>query len=72
MVPGTIIIPKHDGPDGLGIDIEVIEELIGLIKQGAFTETQIAQAINLCIESSTQEQWNKVYMPLLAEKLKED
>jgi len=72
MVPGTVIIPKHNGPDGLGINVEVIEELISLIKQGAFTEAQIAQAINLCIESSTQEQWNNIYMSLLVEKLKED
>ena len=72
MVQGTVVLPQHTGPDGLGLPIEVIEELIGLIKQGAFTEEQIAQAIHLCMEGSTQEQWNEVYVPLLIERLKED
>jgi hypothetical protein len=72
MVSGTVTIPKHAGPDGMGIGIEVIHELIELIKQGVFTETQIAQAINLCMESSTQDQWNNEYALVLMEKLKED
>ena len=72
MVQGTIILSKHTGPDGLGLAIEVIEELIDTIKQGLFTEDEIAQAINLCMERSTQSDWNEIYVPLLLEKLKED
>jgi len=72
MVQGTITLPKHTGPDGMGLTIEVIEELIGIIKQGLFTEEQITQAIALCMERSTQAQWNEVYIPLLVERLKEE
>ena len=72
MVQGTVTLPTHNGPDGIGLPMEVIEELIGLIKQGTFTEEQIAQAVHLCMESSTQEQWNNIYVPLLVERLKED
>jgi hypothetical protein len=32
MVPGIIKIPKHGGPDGQGLPVVVIEELILLIK----------------------------------------
>jgi hypothetical protein len=72
MVQGTITLPRHNGSDGPGLPVEVIEELVGIIKQGLFTEEQIAQAINLCMESSIQDQWNEEYIPLLLEKLKED
>lgn len=69
MVPGTVKIPKHGGPDGQGLPSEVIEELVNIIKQGLFTEEQINQAIELCLSASTQEQWNEIYMPLLVNRL---
>ena len=72
MVPGTVKIPKHGGPDGQGLPAEVIEELIGIIKNGLFTEEQINQAIELCLSASTQQQWNEEYVPLLVKELKED
>jgi hypothetical protein len=71
MVQGVIKIPKHGGPDGQGLPAEVIDELIMLIKNEAFTEAQINQAIELCLGASTQQQWNEVYVPLLVDKLKE-
>ena len=71
MVQGVIKIPKHGGPDGQGLPAEVIDELIILIKNEAFTEAQINQAIELCLSASTQQQWNEVYVPLLVDKLKE-
>jgi hypothetical protein len=71
MVPGTVKIPKHGGPDGQGLPEEVITELIAIIKQGLFTEQQINQAIELCLSASTQQQWNEQYVPLLLDKLKE-
>jgi hypothetical protein len=71
MVPGIIKIPKHGGPDGQGLPVVVIEELILLIKNAVLTEQQINQAIELCLSASTQQQWNEVYMPLLVDNLKE-
>jgi hypothetical protein len=71
MVPGIVKIPKHGGPDGQGLPLAVVEELISIIKQGLFTEEQINQAIELCLSASTQEQWNNEYMPMLVDKLKE-
>lgn len=71
MVPGIVKIPKHGGPDGQGLPAEVVDELISLIKNGALTELQINQAIELCLSASTQQQWNEVYVPLLVDKLKE-
>jgi hypothetical protein len=71
MVPGIVKIPKHGGPDGQGLPEDVIHELIGIIKNGLFTEDQIRQAIELCMSASTQEQWNNTYMPLLVDNLKE-
>jgi hypothetical protein len=72
MVPGTVKIPKHGGPDGQGLELKVIEELISIIKKGLFTEQQINQAIELCLSASTQREWNDIYAPLLAKELKED
>jgi hypothetical protein len=71
MVQGVIKIPKHGGPDGQGLPAEVIDELIMLIKNEAFTEAQINQAMELCLSASTQQQWNEEYVPLLVDKLKE-
>ena len=71
MVSGIIKIPKHGGPDGQGLPAEVIEELLLLIKNGVLTESQINQAIELCLSASTQQQWNEIYLPLLVDKLKE-
>ena len=71
MVQGTVKLPKHGGPDGQGLPAEVIDELLLLIKNGALTEPQINQAIELCLSASTQQQWNEVYLPLLVDKLKE-
>jgi hypothetical protein len=42
-----------------------------LIKNEAFTEAQINQAMELCLSASTQQQWNEEYVPLLVDKLKE-
>ena len=72
MVPGTVKIPKHGGPDGQGLELKVIEELISITKRGLFTEQQINQAIELCLSASTQREWNEVYAPLLVKELKED
>ena len=71
MVQGIVKIPKHGGPDGQGLPVEVIDELILLIKNSVFTEQQINQAIELCLSASTQAQWNEVYVPMLVDKLKE-
>jgi hypothetical protein len=70
MAYGTIILPEHTGQDGLGLDIEVIDELLLLIKNGVFTEAQIQQAVNLCCEQSTATQW-KDYRAILYKKLEE-
>jgi hypothetical protein len=71
MVQGLVKIPKHGGPDGQGLPVEVIDELIMLIKNSVFTEQQINQAIELCLSASTQAQWNEIYVPMLVDKLKE-
>jgi hypothetical protein len=69
VVQGTIKIPKHGGPDGQGLKIEVIEELLSIIQAGLFTEGQINQAIELCLSASTQAEWNDIYVPLLFKEL---
>jgi hypothetical protein len=66
----NIKIPKHGGPDGQGLPEEVIYELIGIIKNGLFTEDQTRQAIELCLSASTQEEWNNNYRPRLIEIFK--
>jgi hypothetical protein len=71
MVTGIVKIPKHGGPDGQGLPQEVMDELIGIIKNGLFTEEQINQAIELCLSASTQSQWNEIYRPMLVERLQE-
>jgi len=72
MVPGTVKIPKHGGPDGQGLELKIITELISIIKQGLFTQEQINQAVELCLSASTQQQWNDVYAPLLVKELTEE
>jgi hypothetical protein len=66
----AIKIPKHGGPDGQGLQEEVIDELIDIINKGLFTEEQQRQAIELCISASTQEQWNNNYRLKLLEIFK--
>lgn len=72
MVTARITIPKHGGPDGQGLPKEVIEEFIGIVKNGLFTKEQIKEAIELCLSASTQQQWNEIYLPMLIDNLNED
>jgi hypothetical protein len=71
MIEGIVTLSRHPGPDGEGLPLEVIEDLIDVIKNGLLTEAQINQAVDLCMKTSTQDQWNEVYMPLLVQRLKE-
>lgn len=61
MVQRVIKIPKHGGPDGLGLPQSVFDELLELLNTELVSDIDAQTAINLCFNISTQEEWNNIY-----------
>lgn len=57
MVQRAIKIPKHGGPDGLGLPREAFDELLILLDDSGIDDNIAKQAIELCLGASTQVQW---------------
>lgn len=67
MVQRLIKIPKHGGPDGVGISPDIFQALIGLVGDRTMTDAEATSAIELCLGASKQQEWNDVYRPQLIE-----
>ena len=70
MVQRVIKIPKHGGPDGVGLPETAFLSLIELINANGMTDSQITSAMELCLSASTQDEWNNKYRPQLVDILK--
>ena len=70
MVQRVIKIPKHGGPDGVGLPEPAFLSLVELINSTGITDNQITQAMELCLSASTQDEWNNKYRPRLVDILK--
>jgi len=57
MVQRIIKIPKHGGPDGIGLPRTVFDQLLIMLDDVTIKDAEIKQAIELCLSASTQTEW---------------
>jgi hypothetical protein len=57
MVQRIIKIPKHGGPDGIGLPRTVFDQLLIMLDDVTIKDAEIKQAIELCLGASTQSEW---------------
>jgi hypothetical protein len=57
MVQRIIKIPKHGGPDGIGLPRTVFDQLLIMFDDVTIKDAEIKQAIELCLSASTQPEW---------------
>jgi hypothetical protein len=69
MVQRLIKIPKHGGPDGVGLTPSIFQSLVQLVSDRTITDKEATSAIELCLGASTQAEWNDIYRPQLIEIL---
>ena len=61
MFQRIIRIPKHGGPDGVGLPQSVFDELLEMLNTDLVNDIDAQQAIDLCFNISKQEEWNNIY-----------
>jgi len=69
MVSRSIKIPKHGGPDGVGLTRPAIDHLINMLDDATISDSEIKIAIELCLTACTQAQWNDEYRVELLKRL---
>jgi hypothetical protein len=69
MVQRLIKIPKHGGPDGVGLPRPVFDHLLKMMDDATINNEEIKGAIELCLGASTQTEWLG-YREELLEKIK--
>jgi hypothetical protein len=69
VVQRLIKIPKHGGPDGVGLPPDVFQSLVKLVSDRTMTDAEATSAIELCLSASTQAEWNETYRPHLIDIL---
>jgi hypothetical protein len=57
MVQRIIKIPRHGGPDGIGLPRTVFDQLLIMLDDVTIKDAEIKQAIELCLSASTQTEW---------------
>jgi hypothetical protein len=57
MVSRNLKIPKHGGPDGVGLPKPVFDHLLIMFEDATLSDTEIKGAIELCLSASTQNEW---------------
>jgi hypothetical protein len=65
MVQRLIKIPKHGGPDGVGLSRAVFEHLLLMIDDATINNEEIKGAVELCLGASTQAEWLEYRQELL-------
>jgi hypothetical protein len=65
MVQRLIKIPKHGGPDGVGLPRAVFEHLLLMIDDATINNEEIKGAVELCLGASTQAEWLEYRQELL-------
>jgi hypothetical protein len=68
MVQRIIKIPKHGGPDGVGLDQKSFDQLLNILNDETVSDNIAKSAIELCLSASKQQEWNDNYRPKLVEQ----
>ena len=69
MVQRNIKIPKHGGPDGQGLSVEVFDVLISMLVSPNVSQDDAQQMIELVFSISKEDEWNNNFRPILIELL---
>jgi DNA ligase-1 len=67
---GVKKIPKHGGPDGQGLPWAAFRVLADNLAQRKLTGDAARDAIELCLKTATQSEWNDWYMRILQKDLR--
>jgi DNA ligase-1 len=67
---GVKKVPKHGGPDGQGLPWEAFLALANSLANRELTGDAAKQAIELCLQSAKQVEWNDWYMRILTKDLR--
>jgi DNA ligase 1 len=67
---GVKKVPTHGGPDGQGLPWVVFKELADKLAKRELTGHDARDAVELCLMTSTQEQWNNWYRRILIKDLR--
>ena len=65
MVQRALKIPKHGGPDGVGLPKPVFDHLLTMFEDVTISDIEIKGAIELCLSASTQVEWAEYREELL-------
>jgi len=67
---GVKKVPTHGGPDGQGLPWEVFKKLAEQLAKRELTGHDARDAIELCLKTATQDEWNGWYRRILTKDLK--
>jgi hypothetical protein len=65
MVQRLIKIPRHGGPDGVGLPRRAFDHLLSMMDDVTINDQEIKGAIELCLGASTQAEWQEYRQELL-------
>ena len=67
---GVKKVPKHSGPDGQGLPWAAFCALADSLAKRKLTGDAARDAIELCLKSAKQSEWNDWYLPILTKDLR--
>jgi len=67
---GVKKVPKHGGPDGQGLPWAAFRQLADDLATRKLTGHDARDAIELCLTSAKQSEWNDWYLPILTKDLR--
>ena len=67
---GVKKVPRHGGPDGQGLPWPAFRVLADNLAQRKLTGDAARDAIELCLKSAKQSEWNDWYLPILTKDLR--
>lgn len=67
---GVKKVPKHGGPDGQGLPWAAFRQLADELANRTLTGHDARDAIELCLKTAKQSEWNDWYLPILTKDLR--
>ena len=67
---GVKKVPKHGGPDGQGLPWAAFKTLVDELSSRRLTGNDARDAIELCLKTAKQSEWNDWYLPILTKDLR--
>ena len=67
---GVKKVPKHGGPDGQGLPWPAFRQLADELANRTLTGHDARDAIELCLKTAKQREWNDWYLPILTKDLR--